>query len=79
MIKGIAESANSGLRRLKISKNMDGDSDLNKKQQSKRGAKKKDAGNFFADNEESDASDDSAFDLQNNFFSGNIFCPLGNR
>lgn len=80
MIKGIAEGANSGLRRLKISKTMEGDSELSKKkQQSKRGAKKKDSGNFFAENEESDASDDSAFDLQNNFFSGNIFCPFRNR
>ena len=65
MINGITEDPKSGLRKLKVSKNINPNEEIKKKVN-----KMKHTTDKFFGSDESDASDDSVKDLANNFFSG---------
>jgi len=68
MINGITEDPKSGLRKLKVSKNINPNEEIKKKVN-----KMKHTTDKFFGSDESDASDDSVKDLANNFFSGGAF------
>jgi len=68
MINGLAEDPKSGLRKLKVSKNLTQNEEIKKKV-----SKMKSTQDKFFGSDESDASDDSVKDLANNFFSGGAF------
>lgn len=76
MINGIAETADSGLRRLKIKNPADVENLRKKRVQQKKNKKLANGGGVVfisnEDDDESDLSDDSVMDLQQNFFSGAI-------